>query len=128
MFVPRHYNVSISGCIAQHTSAFTCHKEITKEALLPLVPANASPHNFSLKLSHIRRIQKAQLVIWLGPELEPYLAKVMSRIPSHKQFIINNEGLPLGYGLHPWTNPEYLVKGMLALSQHMDIPWDSTAW
>ncbi|MCO4836868.1 MAG: zinc ABC transporter substrate-binding protein [Oceanospirillaceae bacterium] len=103
-------------------------KEITKETLQPLVPANASPHDFSLKPSHIRRIQKAQLVVWLGPELEPYLAKVMSRIPHHKQFIINQKGLPLAYGLHPWTNPEYLMNGMLELSQHMGTPWDSQAW
>lgn len=120
---------SASTAILPSTQALSLViKEITKETLLPLVPANASPHDFSLKPSHIMRIQKAQLVIWLGPELEPYLAKVMSRIPSHKQFIINHEGLPLGYGRHPWTNPEYLLKGMLALSQHMGIAWDSAAW
>lgn len=103
-------------------------KEVTGEVYTPLVPASVSPHDFSLKPSHIRRLQKAQLIVWLGPELEPYLAKMMSRIPSHKQFIINQGRLPLAYGEHPWTSPEYLRQGMLQLSQHLDTPWNSDLW
>lgn len=76
-------------------------KEVAGETFVPLLPANVSPHDFSLKPSHIRRLQKAGLVVWLGPELEPYLAKVMLHIPKHKQFIINRGRSALKYGEHP---------------------------
>jgi len=98
----------------------------------PLLPANVSPHDFSLKPSHIRRLHSAELVVWLGPELEPYLAKAMSQIPAHKQLIIinggSNSGKTDGYGQHPWTSPEYLLQGITQLSQHLDTQWDSALW
>ena len=103
-------------------------KEVTDEEYAPLVSANVSPHDFSLKPSHIKRLQKAQLVVWLGPELEPYLAKVMSRIPMDKQLIINQGRFPLSYGGHPWTSPEYLLQGMLQLNQYLGTQWSSEVW
>ena len=103
-------------------------KEVTGETYVPLLPANVSPHDFNLKPSHIRRLQKAELVVWLGPELEPYLAKVMLHIPKHKQFIINQGRSALKYGEHPWTSPEYLLQGLQQLSQHLNKPWSSKAW
>ena len=38
-------------------------KEVTRETYVPLLPANVSPHDFNLKPSHIRRLQKAELVV-----------------------------------------------------------------
>ena len=103
-------------------------KEVTEDSHAPLLPANVSPHDFSLKPSHIRRLQAADLVVWLGPRLEPYLAKVMSHIADDKQLIINQGQLALGYGEHPWTSPEYLLQGMQQLSQHMSKDWNSDIW
>jgi len=103
-------------------------KEVTGDTYAPLLPANVSPHDFSLKPSHIRRLQAAELVVWLGPELEPYLAKVMSQVPDHKQFIINQGRLSSDYGQHPWTSPEYLLQGMEQLSLHMGKVWNSDTW
>lgn len=42
-----------------------------------LIPPNFSPHDFALKPSDIRKLQQADLIIWLGPEATPGLAKVM---------------------------------------------------
>ena len=102
--------------------------EVAGDVFPSLLPANVSPHDFSLKPSHIRRIQEAQLVLWLGPELEPYLAKVMAQIPDDKQFIINQGQLSSSDGQHPWTSPEYLLQGMEQLSLHMDKAWNRDTW
>jgi zinc transport system substrate-binding protein len=40
-----------------------------------LVPAGSSAHSFSLKPSTVRDIQAADILYWIGPDLENYLAK-----------------------------------------------------
>ncbi|MDO6594070.1 zinc ABC transporter substrate-binding protein ZnuA [Neptuniibacter sp. 1_MG-2023] len=44
-----------------------------------LIPPGASPHHYSLKPSDIRTLQKADLVIWVGPEMEQFLEKALQR-------------------------------------------------
>tara|TARA_B110000503_G_scaffold86844_1_gene132111 strand:- start:467 stop:1279 length:813 start_codon:yes stop_codon:yes gene_type:complete len=103
-------------------------KEVTGDVHGALLPANVSPHDFSLRPSHVRRLQGAELVVWYGPKIEPYLAKVMLQIPQHKQLIIN-QGLSVSsYGEHPWTSPEYLLQGMRQLSRHMGKAWNEAVW
>ncbi len=36
-----------------------------------LIPRNASPHDFSLRVKDVRAIQSADLLVWLGAEAEP---------------------------------------------------------
>src|SRR5688572_21664049 len=38
-----------------------------------LLPDGASPHTFGLKPSHLRHLQHADLIIWVGPELELFM-------------------------------------------------------
>ncbi|MFA6019282.1 MAG: zinc ABC transporter substrate-binding protein [Rhodospirillales bacterium] len=40
-----------------------------------LMPGSASPHDFSLKPSQAKQIQKADLVVWVGPDMEGFLVK-----------------------------------------------------
>lgn len=40
-----------------------------------LMPANVSPHNFSLRPSQARSLQNADLVVWIGPELTPSVSE-----------------------------------------------------
>jgi zinc transport system substrate-binding protein len=42
-----------------------------------LMPASASPHDFSLKPSQAKSIQDADLVVWAGPQLEGFLTKTV---------------------------------------------------
>lgn len=42
-----------------------------------LIPANQSPHHFSLKPSDVRRIVDADVIVWVGPGLETYLTSVL---------------------------------------------------
>ena len=50
-----------------------------------LLKPGHSPHFFSLKPSDRRQIARADLIIWIGPELEQVLTSVMSRLPHSKQ-------------------------------------------
>lgn len=40
-----------------------------------LIPVGASPHAFALRPSQRRAIESAELLIWVGPSLEPFLRK-----------------------------------------------------
>ncbi|MBC7003367.1 zinc ABC transporter substrate-binding protein [Photobacterium sp. BZF1] len=42
-----------------------------------LLPAGASPHDYALRPSDVRKLNEADLVIWVGPELERFLIKVL---------------------------------------------------
>ena len=56
-----------------------------------LLPPGASPHNFALRPSDIRRIQDAQLFYWIGPDLETFLPRVLRQ---RNQPSVALEGLP----------------------------------
>ncbi|GGM09318.1 zinc ABC transporter substrate-binding protein ZnuA [Pseudomonas asuensis] len=42
-----------------------------------LLPPGASPHNYALRPSDIRRIRDAQLFYWIGPDMEVFLKDVL---------------------------------------------------
>lgn len=50
-----------------------------------LLPDNASPHEYALKFSDLRLVKQADLVVWVGPELEGVLAKALKTIPFEHQ-------------------------------------------
>ncbi len=49
-----------------------------------LLPATASHHNHPLKVSDHARLQKADVILWVGPELESFLQKPVANLPSAK--------------------------------------------
>lgn len=49
-----------------------------------LLPITASPHDYPLKASDHKRLHKADLILWVGAELESFLAKPLKNIPAHK--------------------------------------------
>ena len=49
-----------------------------------LLPATASHHDYPLKASDYARIQSADLVMWVGPELESFLQKPISNLNASK--------------------------------------------
>lgn len=49
-----------------------------------LLPATASHHDYPLKASDYTRLQKADVVVWVGPELESFLQKPITNLPSTK--------------------------------------------
>ena len=49
-----------------------------------LMPAALSPHDVVIKLSDVRKIAVADLVLWIGPEFDVRSAKQFANIPSEK--------------------------------------------
>ena len=42
-----------------------------------LVPQSASPHDYALRPSDIKKVKKADMIIWYGNDLEPFLSKIL---------------------------------------------------
>ncbi|MFN1616713.1 zinc ABC transporter substrate-binding protein ZnuA [Vibrio rotiferianus] len=54
--------------------------ELTEGVTSPdvLLQSNASPHDYALRPSDVKRVASADLVIWFGHDLEPFLEKVVT--------------------------------------------------
>ena len=47
-----------------------------------IIDGVASPHNFQIKPSHAKMLQNADLVIWIGEDLESFLPTALKSIPK----------------------------------------------
>lgn len=56
-----------------------------------LLPPGASPHNFALRPSDVRRVQDADLLYWIGPDMESFLPRVLA---SRQAPAVAVQGLP----------------------------------
>ena len=63
-----------------------------------LVAGSQSPHSFSLKPSDIRKVTSADLLVWMGPELETSLERTISANRNGKQVLqlLSLQGLEQG--------------------------------
>ncbi|UIP27032.1 zinc ABC transporter substrate-binding protein ZnuA [Photobacterium sp. TLY01] len=43
-----------------------------------LLPAGSSPHDYALRPSDVEKLKAADLVVWVGPELESFLTKILT--------------------------------------------------
>ncbi|MDF3012303.1 MAG: zinc transporter substrate-binding protein [Cellvibrio sp.] len=68
-----------------------------------LLPITASPHDYPLKMSDHKRLRAADMVLWIGPELESFLARPLANLTTNK--LVTSYRLA---GLH-W--PEVTVDG-----------------
>ena len=50
-----------------------------------LLPDGASPHDFALRPSDIQRMRSADLVVWVGPEMEAFMTKSAAQLPPNRQ-------------------------------------------
>lgn len=85
-----------------------------------LLPDNASPHDYALKPSDIKTLRQADMVFWVGSEIEPFLTKLLSKQPNavplirypgmnvrHVDAIDDNHGHShAGLDGHIWLGPE----------------------
>ncbi|MCG9583146.1 zinc ABC transporter substrate-binding protein ZnuA [Vibrio tubiashii] len=78
--------VLASTSIAQASTVLTSIKpiqlitvELTKNISQPdvLLGSNTSPHDYALRPSDVKRLRNADLVVWYGNDLEPFLTKVL---------------------------------------------------
>nr|WP_131863548.1 zinc ABC transporter substrate-binding protein ZnuA [Biostraticola tofi] len=75
-----------------------------------LLPDGASPHDFALRPSDVQRLKSADLVIWVGPEMEAFLTKPLAGMAPGK--VISLAELP--------TVTPLLMKGSEGHHQHED--------
>lgn len=66
------------GFIASAIADGVTHTEV-------LLPDGASEHDYALRPSDVKRLQGADLVIWVGPEMEAFMQKSVSQLPQQKQ-------------------------------------------
>ncbi|WP_455648784.1 metal ABC transporter solute-binding protein, Zn/Mn family, partial [Kluyvera sp.] len=54
-----------------------------------LLPDGASEHDYSLRPSDAKRLQNADLVVWIGPEMEAFMDKSTQSISTAKKVTIS---------------------------------------
>lgn len=50
-----------------------------------LLPDGASPHDFALRPSDLQKMRGAELVVWVGPEMEAYMTKSAAQLAANRQ-------------------------------------------
>ncbi|WMY94848.1 MAG: zinc ABC transporter substrate-binding protein ZnuA [Arsenophonus sp.] len=56
-----------------------------------LLPDTVSPHHYFLKPSDLKKIKKADLFIWIGPDMEYFLRKLLVNFPNKKRITLMQE-------------------------------------
>ncbi|WP_348666509.1 zinc ABC transporter substrate-binding protein ZnuA [Arsenophonus symbiont of Ornithomya chloropus] len=56
-----------------------------------LLPDTVSPHHYFLKPSDLKKIKKADLFIWIGPDMESFLRKLLVNFPNEKKITLMEE-------------------------------------
>ncbi|ULH13714.1 zinc ABC transporter substrate-binding protein ZnuA [Serratia marcescens] len=54
-----------------------------------LLPDGASPHDFALRPSDIQRLRSADLVLWVGPDMEAFLNKALLPISATRKLAVS---------------------------------------
>lgn len=60
-----------------------------------LLPPGASPHHFALRPSDVRQVQQADLLYWVGPDLEGFLPRVLNTRDKPSQAVQELPGMTL---------------------------------
>ncbi|WP_261415000.1 zinc ABC transporter substrate-binding protein ZnuA [Serratia entomophila] len=54
-----------------------------------LLPDGASPHDFALRPSDLQRLRAADLVLWVGPDMETFLTKALMPISADRKLAVS---------------------------------------
>jgi zinc transport system substrate-binding protein len=100
--------------------------EITDGVTEPkaLLPANVSPHDYALRVSDVKSIRSADLVVWFGSDLESFMASLVSNskhlltLSEEKSIklrkfdeVVSHEGHDHGsYDSHIWLGPDQALQ------------------
>ncbi|MGL9773220.1 MAG: zinc ABC transporter substrate-binding protein ZnuA [Sodalis sp. (in: enterobacteria)] len=57
-----------------------------------VLPDGASPHDYALRPTDALRLKKADVLVWVGPELEAFLSRPASSLPANRRITL--AGLP----------------------------------
>lgn len=77
-----------------------------------LLTPGADPHHFQLRPSQARTVARADLVIWVGPDLTPWLARVLAGADAENAVALGGDGDLVadhdhdhGAEIHQWLDP-----------------------
>lgn len=72
-----------------------------------LLPAGSDPHHFQMKPSQAGALQDAELVVWLGPEMTPWLDGAMGSRDGQSLQLLHVDGIETRqYGTHDHAEHE----------------------
>lgn len=91
-----------------------------------LLRSNQSPHHYSLKPSERRKIAQADLIFWIGPNMENFMPRLLSSLESRTQVVslVNSKGLTLlpvrqpGHGFEHHDNNRSQIDAHIWLNTH----------
>lgn len=96
-----------------------------------LLPANADPHNWAMRVSDRQALAAADLVVWLGADFENFLAKPLRdrtvatlefgalpnlHWPPHQERHDHGDHEHTGRDMHLWLNPANAIEFQQALA------------
>ena len=115
--------------VSVHPMALLVKSAWPQLSVSSLVSANQSPHDFVLKPSDMQRIAKADAVVWMGKDFEPYLTKVLrgqtqidaSQVLEDKPKVHDHHG----HGVHDphlWLDPSNILNMILLIKDRLSLP------
>lgn len=109
-----------------HPLALIAASVVAPEQLTVLLPAHASPHDYALRPSDVQRIQQADIILWNGELIEPYLAKFVTRYPDKVWINVSNveveeDDHDHDHPPHAWLAPLYVAQVQQVLAKHLNV-------
>lgn len=86
----------VAGIVGKHSSAMLIIDGIT------------SIHHMSLKPSIIRKLHNSKIVIWMGPDIEPYIENSLRAVPTTTAIHDPSSHLT-SQDVHWWTDPRKAI-------------------
>lgn len=117
-----------SVLVSIHPMALLVKSAWPQLSVQTLVKANQSPHDFTLKPSHIKAIKEANAVIWLGPKFEPYLIKPLKggKVQVDLSVFDSHDHHHHDHGDHHdphlWLQPDLIEEVLLSLQSQLNLP------
>lgn len=90
-----------------------------------LVTGAASPHDYALKVSDMRHLNRADLVLWMGPELERFLEKPLATLDPARVLTLAQDRATTGpehrHGAdpHQWLDPNRAMQMARDLAERL---------
>ena len=89
-----------------------------------LIQGSASPHDYALKPSDASKLQNADIVFWIGPDLETALGASIQNLASHAQ-VYDFTNYQNDLGPHVWLDPQIAIqmsRKIVQIMGEMDPP------
>ncbi|WP_286240694.1 zinc ABC transporter substrate-binding protein ZnuA [Neptuniibacter halophilus] len=115
-FVALLVSLFSSNLLAQSLNVVTSIKplQLVAEAIVAdlgkvdvLIPPGASPHHYALRPSDLRRLNDADLVVWVGPEMEQFLGKALKSTPAPVLQLMEGDAQAAGGHAHDHAEGEH---------------------